>query len=424
MSFFQSRTRRWLFAIALFAFALRLGFVLKAGERVLVDDETGYDNIASNVVSGLGYEVGQAGGWHHPTAARGPSYIFYLAGFYKVFGHRVLPPLVGQCVLDVLALLFAYWIALRLFASKRGALFTAALYAVYPIFIFNTTQLITETFTNFVFLAAIAAFLKYVADRRARYLVLCGIAAGLGALVKPPMAPLAAILALTCVTMLGWRTAFRAGAIATLVAGLVMAPWVIRNSLVFHEFIPGVTLVGYTFWGGTAPAGGIRTIGSISDPAVPDSVRTALKQVNGELEQSHWFMNEGLRVIKNDPWRYARLSFRKIFQLWLNVGFDEPPSRVSYALAATGLASFAFAIYALRAAHPIPIAAPMLIGLWFFWTLANLPAPVLIRYAMPYYGLLFCFTGPGADAALSKLAGANHGLPNERTDERDTATIR
>ena len=70
-------------------------------------------------------------------------------------------------------------------------------------------------------------------------------------------------------------------------------------------------------------------------------MRTALKQVNGELEQSHWFMNEGLRVIKNDPWRYARLSFRKIFQLWLNVGFDEPPSRVSYALAATGLASFA-----------------------------------------------------------------------------------
>jgi len=223
--------------------------------------------------------------------------------------------------------------------------------------------------------------------------------------------------------MLGWRTAFRAGAIATLVAGLVMAPWVIRNSLVFHEFIPGVTLVGYTFWGGTAPAGGIRTIGSISDPAVPDSVRAALKQVNGELEQSHWFMREGMRVIENDPWRYARLSFRKVFQLWLNVGFDEPPSRVSYALAAFGLASFGFAIYALRAAHPIPVAAPMLIGLWLFWTLANLPAPVLIRYAMPYYGLLFCYTGPGADALLSKLAGANRGLPNERI-ERDTATIR
>ncbi|HEX6790528.1 MAG TPA: glycosyltransferase family 39 protein [Candidatus Krumholzibacteria bacterium] len=408
-------SRRWLLAICVVAFAIRLALVLHAGERVLVDDETGYDNIALNVVGGHGYRVGYGDTPPHPTAARGPTYVFYVAAFYAVFGHHVVPPLVGHCLLDVLSCILAYYIALRLFRSARGALMAAALYALYPPFIFNATQLITETVTNATFLGALAAFLRFVDTRRTGDLLVSGLCVGLGTLIKPPMAPLGAVFALALGRTLGWGRAIRAGAITCVVTALVLSPWIIRNQLVFHEFIPGVTLVGYTFWGGTAPGNAMHTVGSMADPAVPDSVRAQVEQVHGELERSHWFMEQGMQVIKRDPGRYVILSFLKIPQLWLNVGFDEMPSTRSWIVAIVGVAAFALAIYALRVAQPVAFAAPLLLLLWIFWTLANMPAPVLIRYAMPVYAVLFCFSGPGIDALAKRLGRADGGATTERT---------
>ncbi len=404
----QPKTRFWLLAIVVLAFAVRLAVVVHTGERPLVDDETGYDAIAFNLVSGHGYQVG-VGENRHPTAGRGPSFVLFVAAFYALFGHHMVPPLVGQCVLEVFSCLLVYWIAGRLFASKRASLVAAALYAIYPPFVINSGQLITETFTNLTFLGAVAAFLQYLERRRARDLVLAGVAVGLCALNKPHVAPIAALLPLIALPELGWKKAIRTAAVATIVTALVMTPWIVRNAIVFDKFVPGVSTVGFTFWGGTAPVGGIRMIGSVSDPAVPDSLGDYVGSFDNEIEQSEWFMRDGIRVIKSDPWRYARLSFRKIFQLWFNLGFDEPASRASYALAAFNLAAFALAGFALRTAHPVPAAARLLLVLGVFWTLANLPAPALVRYAMPYYALLFCFTGAGIVQLVARIVP----LPNE-----------
>jgi 4-amino-4-deoxy-L-arabinose transferase-like glycosyltransferase len=390
-------TRFWLLAIVVFAFAVRLALVMHAGERTLVNDETGYHNIASHVVAGHGYQVGTTDARRHPTAARGPSYVLYLAAFYKVAGPRTVPPLVGQCVLEALACLLAFRIAWRLFSSRGAGLVAAALYAVYPPFIINSTQMITETFTNVTFLAAIAAFLEYVVRHRTRDLVFTGLALGLCALNKPHAAPIAVLLPFVALPALGRKQAIRSAVVVTIVTASVMAPWVVRNAVVFHRFIPGVTQVGFTFWGGTAPVGGGRLIGSLSDPAVPDSVRQVLAGIDGEIEQSDWFTRDAFRVIASDPWAYAVLCVRKIPQLWLNIGFDEPPSRASLALAAFNLAAFALAVLALWSVHPRPLAARLLLVLGVFWTLAHLPATTLVRYAMPYYALLFCYTGAGID---------------------------
>jgi hypothetical protein len=197
---------------------------------------------------------------------------------------------------------------------------------------------------------------------------------------------------------LGWRHVVRSAAIFAIVTACFVLPWVIRNAIVFDTFIPGVSQVGFTLWGGTAPAGGSRMIGSMSDPAIPDSVRQELNAVQGEIEQSQWFTQEAYRIIREDPWRYVRLSFRKIPQLWLNLGFDEPPSKKSIAVAIFNVGAFVLAVIALRAAHPSPIAGRMLLILVAFWTLANLPATALVRYAMPMLALVFAYAGPGLDA--------------------------
>jgi hypothetical protein len=284
-------------------------------------------------------------------------------------------------------------------------LIAAGLYAAYPPFVINSGQLITETFTNVTFVGAIAAFIEYVARRRTRDLVLTGVALGLCALNKPHAAPIAVLLPWIALPVLGMRKAIRSAAIVTVVTSLFIVPWIVRNAVVFHEFIPGVSQVGFTLWGGTAPAGGIRMIGSMSDPAVPDSIRQALNGVEGEIEQSHWFTHEAIRVIKSDPWRYARLSFRKVFQLWFNLGFDEPSSQASVALAVFNVIAFAIACFALRAAHPTRLAGRLLVVLGVFWTLANIPATALVRYAMPFYALLLCYTGAGLDELWRRAAG-------------------
>jgi len=402
------RRPAWLLLILALALAFRLAPVLRGGERPLFGDESSYDEIAFNVASGHGYVVGATAAERRPTATRGPSYVLWMAALYRLAGRRLIPPLVANCVLDVLACWLAYRIARRVFGTERAGLGAASLYAVYPPFILFTGMLLPEAFTNLTLMGAVAAFFAYVERPRTRDLVVTGASLGLCALNKPQVAPVGLILSLAALPALGWRMALRSAGVVTLVVALVMTPWLVRNARVFHEFVPGVTTGGLAFWGGTAPFEG-RTVGGLGNAWVPESFRRSMARL-GEVEQSRWLMRDAFRVIASDPWRYARLTFRKFFQLWLNLGYDDPPSRASYALAAFNLAMGALAVLAVRRLRPSAVAVRVMIGLGVFWTLVNVAVCTQVRYALPYYALLFCFSGAGIEP-LAAWAARSRSVP-------------
>ena len=61
--------------------------------------------------------------------------------------------------------------------------------------------------------------------------------------------------------------------VLVLVSYLTIAPWTVRNYLVFHRFVPVASHGGQTLWGGTGPADG-KTLPCWNAPV--DSVKLNL----------------------------------------------------------------------------------------------------------------------------------------------------
>ena len=261
--------------------------------------------------------------------------------------------------------------------------------------------LLTETFVSFLILGAVAAFLKYTATGHPGALILSAFAVGVCALTKPHMAPLPVLFAIAVLPRVGWRRTGRDLAIQLALVALVLSPWIVRNAVVLHAFVPGVSRGGVTFWGGTGPADG-RPIGGLGERLVPPHVRAAVAGMS-EVERDRWLYREGVRVIQSDPGRYARLLVRKVFQLWLNLGFDDPPSKASLAFALFSLVAVALAAAGMWLMRPDPVAARLAVILVVYFTVVHLAFFTLGRYALPAYSYLFCFTAAGVFALRARL---------------------
>lgn len=400
----RSRTLAALLVLLLAALGLRVATVLRHGERPLEGDEGTYSVIAANLVAGHGYAAGWTPAERHPTATRGPAYVFYLAAVYRLAGVRIVPPLLGQCGMEVLSALLLYWISRRVFADEEIALVAAGLYAFYPPFIVDTGELITEALTNLLVLAAFAAFVAFLTRGRMRSLAWMGLALGVCALSKPQVAPVAPLLPLAAWPTLGARRSLAGAALASTVTGLCLAPWVIRNALVLHAFVPGITTGGISFWGGTAPFGG-RFTGGLGAGWIPAAFRRRIQAMD-EVHQNRWFLADGVRIILADPRRYAKLCARKFAQLWLNLGYDDPPSGSSWFLAAANLGAFLAAGWGALRARPAAGVVLALGALWAYWTAVNVAVCTVVRYAMPFYAILLAFTAAGLVSAARRAAPA------------------
>jgi hypothetical protein len=88
----------------------------------------------------------------------------------------------------------------------------------------------------------------------------------------------------------------------------VLAPWTLRNYLVFHEFVPLTTMGGYTFYEGNSPYN--RTGGPGGALPFPDT------RGMGEVEKGRFLRQEALRAIREHPGRMPRLLWSKFRRLW------------------------------------------------------------------------------------------------------------
>ncbi len=207
------------------------------------------------------------------------------------------------------------------------------------------------------------------------------------------------------------------------VIGLVMAPWVARNAVVYHAFIPGVTQGGVTFWGGLGPIEG-HVIGGLNDPRVPRGFEAALPR--SEVERDRWFYREGLRVIREHPARTLRVVLRKVPRLWFNLMKDEPSVMASHALgtvgvgagalpglsllfAAANLVAMVLAGVGVARARPPAFAADLLLWLVLYFTVVHMAFFAVFRYSLPVYAYLFCFTAAGLTSLARPDAGARGG---------------
>jgi 4-amino-4-deoxy-L-arabinose transferase-like glycosyltransferase len=189
-------------------------------------DNAIYLHIAQSIAAGTGFG---------DYIVYPPGQAFWLAFWIAIFGTNMHVLAAVQCGLSIASAPFAYFGFARY--SKSAARWSALFIALYPSIVVWSGSLGHETTVIFLF-----SILFYLLSRPSfigspKLWVLCGLVAGVTALVRPTMVIFPALLA--CALVVWTRSVGKAVGpvlVSTLAMLLAIAPWTIRNYLHFHEF--------------------------------------------------------------------------------------------------------------------------------------------------------------------------------------------
>lgn len=380
-----------LICILFLAGVLRAGTIIHRASAPLAGDEPSYDSIAWSVATGHGYRVIYPGSTTSvPTALRGPTYVLLVALVYWIAGHShtaVFILQILQALLDMICCLLAYKIAYILFRRVDVALLSALLHAIYPQFILFSAQIMTETIVTTLLMVGIAGFLYQAIEGRQFGLYAGGIALGLGALSKPILAIVPILFYVAILVGTPHKARIRSLLLQLLIVGLIMTPWIVRNYMVFHAFIPGVTTGGMTFWHGVDPP-------ELDGSFTPERVKAALRGVT-EPEAEKWYYRDAMRIIRSDLKRYLLFQPKKVVRLWFNLMYDHHPSRSSILLAIYHFGAIVLALIGIRALRPPRVASAFLGFLILLFTAVHLVFDAVVRLSSPAWAYIFPFTAAG-----------------------------
>lgn len=254
---------------------------------------------------------------------RAPGTSFLLLSLARL---RDVPPALAAC--DFQMAQSGLWIAITLLVAasafllfgRRAAVVAALLAAILPDGIAITLLVHSDLLFCFWLLATSFAILLYVRQQRRVWLIVAGVTAGLGALTRSPMLPLMPIL-LLWIAAAAWRdrsirpswAALRRIALpVALFVGcfvIVIAPWTIRNYRVHGGLVVSDTLGAINLWNDNAP---IRHT----------TFAALMTAADGPVERQRYATRQAMRVITDDPLRFARKFAANSARAWSPPAFQ------------------------------------------------------------------------------------------------------
>lgn len=264
-------------------------------------DTRHYLILAKNIAVNHVFSLDESGPPFSPTFARPPLYPTFIAAFWWGDSAPVFPVLVAQAILGALTVALVYLIARDSF-SRMVALVAAAGMALGPMSGRYSASLLTEAL--FTFLITLGFFLW--GRKRPAW---TGVAFGLAALTRPTMTPFLCLLILLAL-LPRWRAYRRDLVTIVLVTLAVVAPWVIRNAVVFKQFIP-VTTAGY---------GASLLYGTMEMKLVGDEFCCVITDPANRMEPGETYMDAAIRRIKADPLHWLSVRARQYPRLFMDSG--------------------------------------------------------------------------------------------------------
>ncbi|MBI2415258.1 MAG: hypothetical protein HYV33_01180 [Candidatus Kerfeldbacteria bacterium] len=247
----SAKQYRWAaLAIIVLAVVIRAAYFLSYHPPLVVHegDAPAYDIPAWNIVAGNGYvyELGV------PFASREPGYaLYWLVPIYFVFGHSVMAVSILQLTLDVV-MLGLVMLFLKRHNTAAVAVLGGLIYAIYLPFTFQNGEILTEPIYQFGLLCLVWLMTYHFTKPHWYTSGLIGVVIGAialvrwGAVLMPPFVMLAYWL-----TYHQWRKVLLHGGL--LIGGVLIftMPWIVRNYLVFDQFVFGRIGGGEIYWTGS-----------------------------------------------------------------------------------------------------------------------------------------------------------------------------
>jgi 4-amino-4-deoxy-L-arabinose transferase-like glycosyltransferase len=302
-------------------------------------DQISYDMLANRVASGHGFTFDRTW-WPHtragePTAHWSYLYTLYLAGMYRLLGHHLLIARLVQAVLVGLLMPYLlYRITRRVFDETVG-LIAAAIAAVYLYFVHYAATLMTEAFYITALLWAVDLAMRLaeqIASPSGEGQGILGPGLQLGAAMAVALLLRQVgvfLLGVVCLWLiwLAWRRGQLRRIVSLLgVAGtmvlIAIAPWVVRNYLVFDVVTPlPNTNSGFAFFWANHPIYGTDFEAVLSPDhgvSYQELIPPELRHLN-EAALDRALLRRGLNFVRQDPRRYLLLSLSRIpvyFMFW------------------------------------------------------------------------------------------------------------
>lgn len=371
--------------------------------------------IAQRIIAGQGDALPTTSadspiGDSQPAFEKAPGYPFLLAMLFRVTGVGfAFFPL--QCLIGGLLSVLVVLVAAETFADPFIALFAGIGAAVHPVLVNAASQLYNENIYFCLFFLCVWLFLRWYRNPSIRLALLCGICAGVSALIRESvLAPFAALVVLAVV----WN--WRKHGIATLkpalamAAGviLVVAPWTVRNYEVSGgEFVPistiSLTLLGAGNNDCTAAEGwGTPFYGDSPCPSLNDQVTALLaseREVSTTVTRARAEATLGKRWIASHPGNYLKLCVRRAWTVFdplhpqQNLSGFKKLAMVAYFMifVATGVIGAVW--MAPHAKKSFPMIALYVLMLAMYAPLVALFVSHDQRFAIGIHILLACFGG-------------------------------
>jgi 4-amino-4-deoxy-L-arabinose transferase-like glycosyltransferase len=237
-------------AIVALGFGLRLHAAIDppanpGGDSIVAykgNDSKAYEQIASALYRDGSYGTPQMSS---PTDWSPGAPLFYAGVYFVTGGVSAERARIAVALIGALMLLVVYLIGRRL-AGPLVGLLAASGAAIYPAFIDNNGQLLSEPLAAFTLSAAVLSFLWASDDGRSTWAWMApGAFLGATALTRPEYLPFAAVFALLALVRVarrrGWRIGIVSSALLVAAFAAVLAAWTVRNYVVLDRFVPVTT---------------------------------------------------------------------------------------------------------------------------------------------------------------------------------------
>jgi len=312
----NNKLKQILFVIFMIAIFLRLSAVFsqKESERMPQIDAIGYDEMAVNLASGNGFSL-FVNGSYVPVAYRTPVYPLFLAGIYSIFGHSYIVVKIIQAVIGALFCILIFLIVNAIYNNVIAGLIASLCIALYKPFISGFSYyggpalLLSEYLFMFMVGLTILTTAYFIKNEDKRVGMLAGIFTGLTILTRSEFVIFTILLVIYLLYIAHFSvvTFFKKYFIIYLFIMLTMSPWIVRNYIVYKEFIPLSTTGGAIFWLGNNSLAN----GGQSDA---DSIPVMKNFLNNQ--ESKELFKIGIKELRSNPRRVPRLFIRKILVHW------------------------------------------------------------------------------------------------------------
>ncbi len=327
----------WLGGILALGILLILPIFLSVPGRSLFATDNGSWTIASNLLHGRGYSA--CDGDYFPfcsptnqaTAMREPLPVFLMA----------LAMLISPSAYSVLVMqsLFYLGTALVIYAilhrnDRRIALLAAFLWTVSLPVLSEIDHDNGELAAAFFLSLGLFHFLKGRNGAGTWQWILAGAFLGLASLSRTVLLGVSVGLGLALLVTgikdsnRSWGQKLLPSLLLLSMVGFTVAPWIIRNHIVFGQPVIGSTLTGYNVlrMNHIIASDNFQPhyVGSTEGYAVVNQLieTSDLSGLENEAQMQSLYMHTGLEIILQNPLRYVGLSLYRFLPLWFNTSVD------------------------------------------------------------------------------------------------------